>query len=248
MRCLEYTCISDEIFTVNEFLSADECETYITLAEQIGFSAAPINTFNGPQVHNDVRNNTRAMLDDPAVSGDLWNRISQYVPDRFGNWRVCGVNERIRFYRYDVGQQFDWHFDGYYQRPNGERSRLTFMVYLNEGVRGRGNHDRTIDHLATTGQGSVVCSSIAAQRTTGRQGPQVRFTHRRDVSVLRNGKRIIPPVNDQGWMIQRARLGVGSLKSDQRTIGSLDWNLDWENGRVDWSSRLDVAGPRMRFT
>ena len=38
---------------------------------------------------------------------------------------------RVDFYRYDVGQQFDWHYDGCYERPNGERSWLTFMIYLN---------------------------------------------------------------------------------------------------------------------
>ena len=46
------------------------------------------------------------------------------------------VNERLRFYRYDIGQQFDWHYDGAFERDNGERSQLTFMVYLNDGFVG----------------------------------------------------------------------------------------------------------------
>ena len=44
------------------------------------------------------------------------------------------MNERLRFYRYDIGQQFDWHYDGYFERDNGERSYLTLMVYLNDGL------------------------------------------------------------------------------------------------------------------
>ena len=49
---------------------------------------------------------------------------------------AIGVNKRLRFYRYDPGQFFDWHTDGYFSRDNGDRSRLTFMVYLNEGFTG----------------------------------------------------------------------------------------------------------------
>jgi hypothetical protein len=37
-----------------------------------------------------------------------------------------------RHYRYDVGQKFDWHIDGCFEQPTGERSFFTFMVYLNE--------------------------------------------------------------------------------------------------------------------
>jgi predicted 2-oxoglutarate/Fe(II)-dependent dioxygenase YbiX len=48
----------------------------------------------------------------------------------------CGLNERLRFYRYDEGQKFDWHRDGYYESPSGKRSFLTFMIYLNDGSDG----------------------------------------------------------------------------------------------------------------
>ena len=47
-----------------------------------------------------------------------------------------GLNERFRFYRYGPGQRFAPHVDGAYERTNGERSRLTFMIYLNEGYQG----------------------------------------------------------------------------------------------------------------
>src|SRR6185369_7473946 len=51
-------------------------------------------------------------------------------------WTPVAFNERLRLYRYDIGQQFDWHRDGYFQRPNGERSFFTFMVYLNDDFDG----------------------------------------------------------------------------------------------------------------
>jgi hypothetical protein len=35
-----------------------------------------------------------------------------------------------------VGQKFAPHFDGFFRRSNGERSQLTFMVYLNADFTG----------------------------------------------------------------------------------------------------------------
>jgi hypothetical protein len=85
----------------------------------------------------DVRNNDRVMIDDPERALALYQRLSQHLAARFQNkWTPVGLNERLRLYRYDVGQQFDWHRDGYFERPNRERSCLTFMVYLNDNFNG----------------------------------------------------------------------------------------------------------------
>ena len=132
----EYNWITDKVFTVSEFFTHSQCDAYIERAESIGFDEAPINTSFGPQIRKDVRNNTRVMLDDELMARDLGARISDYIPLNIGRWTACGVNERFRFYRYDVGQQFDWHRDGYFERDNGDRSRLTFMIYLNDGFSG----------------------------------------------------------------------------------------------------------------
>lgn len=131
-----YNQITPEIFTVGEFLTTDQCDVYIELAESIGFTDAPINTLRGPQLCPDVRNNTRVMLDDVRRTAELWQRASGFVPHTVDNWQAVGVNERLRFSRYDVGQQFNWHFDGDFQRDNGERRKLTFMIYLNADFEG----------------------------------------------------------------------------------------------------------------
>ena len=83
----------------------------------------------------DIRNNTRVMFDDFALAGLLWARIEARIAPRPGFVPV-GLNERIRFYRYDPGQAFRWHFDGAFVRSAEEQSFLTFMVYLNEGFGG----------------------------------------------------------------------------------------------------------------
>lgn len=132
----EYNYITDQIFTVSEFFTPQECDGYVELAESRGFEDAPINTALGPQIQKDVRNNTRVIIDDLDRATELWSRITDYIPRRLGSWTASGVNERFRFYRYDVGQQFNWHYDGYFERDNGERSQLTFMVYLNSEFEG----------------------------------------------------------------------------------------------------------------
>lgn len=148
----EYHWITDQTFIVEGFFSSEECDEYIALAESLGFADAPINTIGGAVIRKDVRNNLRVMLDDPDRAAGLYDRIRDYVPHRLGNWELRGVNERLRFYRYDVGQQFDWHYDGAFERPSGERSQLTFMVYLNDNFRGGETTIETTNIVPRQGQ------------------------------------------------------------------------------------------------
>lgn len=127
---------SDDVFTVSEFLTPAECEDHIRLTESIGYGLAPINSIFGPAFRPEIRNNERVMLDDPERAAALWARAKVWAPQRLGQWHTVGLNERFRFYRYDPGQQFNWHQDGAYERANGERSWVTFMVYLNDGFEG----------------------------------------------------------------------------------------------------------------
>jgi prolyl 4-hydroxylase len=132
----EYEWISDDIFTVSDFLELSECEDYIRTSESRGFGDAPISTSVGPIMMKDVRNNSRVMVDDPSLAKLVWERATLYVPRTLAGHHAVGVNERFRFYRYDPGQTFRWHRDGYFERPNRERSRLTLMVYLNDDFEG----------------------------------------------------------------------------------------------------------------
>jgi predicted 2-oxoglutarate/Fe(II)-dependent dioxygenase YbiX len=129
--------IAASIYTIPNVLSAEECSSYITLIEGIGFEVAPINVDGGRQrVVPGMRNNMRVMFDDAERCASLWSRISSEVPVFLNGRQAIGLNERLRFYRYDPGQRFAPHADGSYASPIGERSLLTLMVYLNEGFEG----------------------------------------------------------------------------------------------------------------
>jgi prolyl 4-hydroxylase len=121
-----------EIFTIPQVLSPEECAELVATAEAHGFEAAPITTPRGFVMAPSVRNNTRVMLDDAPRAQRLWERLSPYMGPHRGAWRVVGLNERLRFYKYEPGQRFKWHYDGAFERSLDERSHLTLMIYLNE--------------------------------------------------------------------------------------------------------------------
>src|ERR1700742_3008195 len=106
------------------------------MSERIGYDAAPISAFGNEVMRPDIRNNARVMIDDEQLAASLWVRIKSDVPPFLSGRQAIGLNERLRFYRYDPGQKFAMHADGSFKRLNGERSMLTFMVYLNEGFVG----------------------------------------------------------------------------------------------------------------
>ena len=128
--------IANGIYVVPEILSREECDEYIVWSERIGFGNAPVSEVGGDIVRPEIRNNARVMIDDEKTAAFLWHRIKAEVPAFLNGRQVRGVNERLRFYRYDPGQQFAPHVDGSFLRSSGEQSLLTLMVYLNEGFEG----------------------------------------------------------------------------------------------------------------
>jgi predicted 2-oxoglutarate/Fe(II)-dependent dioxygenase YbiX len=123
---------TEGLFLLKGALSTKECDELIAAVERRGFEDAPITTATGFERRPQVRNNTRVTYDDPELARWLWERLAGFMPPELDGWKVVGFNERFRFYRYDPGQRFAVHSDGYYQRQSGERSKLTFMIYLNE--------------------------------------------------------------------------------------------------------------------
>jgi len=126
----------DDLFVIHDFLTPEECEHFIARSEAVGYGDAPITTLGGPVIRKDIRNNDRVMIDDVPLAHAMWERLKPFFDECGGFWLPVGLNERWRFYRYDPGQQFDWHFDGAYERSPLERSAFTFMIYLNGGVAG----------------------------------------------------------------------------------------------------------------
>lgn len=125
---MQVTLHADGIYTADDVLSASECADWIARGEREGWEAAPINQV---RLVPSVRNNTRAMFDDPAAAAALWPRVKDLLPEREKDGgRPVSVNERLRVYRYHSGEYFKWHFDGRFRRDAHEHSRYTLMIYL----------------------------------------------------------------------------------------------------------------------
>lgn len=128
--------IPERLITIDDFFSPEECAEHIARSEAGGFEAATVNTRAGAVMREDIRNNARLIVDEPELAASLWNRVAPFVPSPLFGRAAIGLNERLRYYRYEPGQTFKPHQDGAFSRPNGERSQFTFMIYLNEGFEG----------------------------------------------------------------------------------------------------------------
>jgi len=129
--------VAKDILTISDFFSPEECSAHIIASETGNYEEAPVSTEAGMAMMKDVRNNDRLIVDDAALADFLWQRLGAFMPRVFKKkWQPVGINERFRYYRYDPGQKFDWHHDGYYERDSGERSFFTFMIYLNDAFEG----------------------------------------------------------------------------------------------------------------
>ena len=58
---------------------------------------------------NDFRNSYRCKVDSVHMTNILYERIKSYLPETFKEHRLVGLNERLRFLRYDPGQKFEGH-------------------------------------------------------------------------------------------------------------------------------------------
>jgi prolyl 4-hydroxylase len=127
---------ADHIFVIRDFFSPAECAEFIARSEQAGYEEATITTAAGFVMNKNVRDNARLIVDDLDLADRLWERARPFVPPRLREWRALGLNERFRYYRYDPGQKFAPHYDGCFERDNGEQSQLTLMIYLNDDFTG----------------------------------------------------------------------------------------------------------------
>jgi predicted 2-oxoglutarate/Fe(II)-dependent dioxygenase YbiX len=147
-----HTLAEGEIWTLPGVLTPDECRAVIATGEAAGFEAAAVRTSGGPQMMEGVRNNDRIVFDDPALARLLWERVREHVPPEVEGARASGLYQPFRLYRYDPGQRFKRHKDGSEMTDTGERSRFTFLVYLNADC--EGGETVFSDYTFENGQGT----------------------------------------------------------------------------------------------
>jgi prolyl 4-hydroxylase len=176
---MKYTQLTDSIFTVEDFLTRQECLDYIVLSEKIGYELAKVNTARGSQVRTDIRNNNRAFYKSEELAQTLWEKIQPFAPKRLANSHSVGLNELFRFYRYQRGHQFKGHYDESYIRNAEEASYFTFMVYLNDNFQGGDTTFRGLRIQPRQGMALLFLHSLYHEGSEVTQG--VKYVLRSDV-------------------------------------------------------------------
>jgi hypothetical protein len=133
-------------YVLKNVLTPAECKAFIDACEAIEFTEAPISTgLNSAVMRTDIRDNKRVMatISEKSLAA-IQSRIKAFIDqDIDGNgfhWKALdgasGLNERLRFYKYEEGQEFKPHFDGCFPRSEEESSFFTFIIYLNGDLNG----------------------------------------------------------------------------------------------------------------
>jgi 2-oxoglutarate-Fe(II)-dependent oxygenase superfamily protein len=135
---------------VDGLFSPEECAGYIRLAEnENAFSPAGLNTGTSQVLYKEIRDCGRWINDDPDLAGIFFERLRPYLPETAPDnpkYHLVGLNERLRFLKYEEGQFFKGHYDGSYTRPDGsEQSFVTVQIYLNDVP--EGGHTRFLNRV-----------------------------------------------------------------------------------------------------
>jgi predicted 2-oxoglutarate/Fe(II)-dependent dioxygenase YbiX len=141
---------TDRVFSLPQFLSSAECSELVELAEASGFESAGVRTGEGQVAMPRIRNNERAMLENRAWVATLWERLSRTPLPTLDGQVAVGLPKDLRFYKYLSGQRFKMHKDGPWVE-GGLASKLTFLVYLNDGFAGGETDFRDFKVVPATG-------------------------------------------------------------------------------------------------
>ncbi len=177
-------------FLLHNVFTPEECENLIKTSEQAGYSDALVHVGGGRQIlMKGYRDGSRVMIDDREFVGCLLQRISSHLPATFQNEQLLEINERLRFLRYDNGDQFQPHCDASYGRPdNSARTLITLQMYLNEDFkggettflpRGRDRATKCLPVVPKTGMILVFEHNILHEGSLVKQGR--KYTIRTDV-------------------------------------------------------------------
>ena len=101
--------VQDQIFVVRKLFTASLCKKYVSFLAGLPLTTTPAQAKKGEA----LRVNDRFEILDPVFAELLFNStgLKQLTTDSKYDWGgdVCGLNPRIRIYRYSKGQFFDKH-------------------------------------------------------------------------------------------------------------------------------------------
>ena len=144
MKKIQHT---PQIWTIENFLSEEECQNLIIFSENKSYQEATVSLKSGAKMIKNIRNNDRLIYEDEKLAQNYWQKLKKICPifineivrEETQKSEVVGLNPRFRFYKYESNQRFKKHIDGRVElEKEGQRqeSRITFMIYLSDDFEG----------------------------------------------------------------------------------------------------------------
>jgi len=121
---------------IEDVFTKEECDKMIDISEKNGYHniGKADNTFE--DIYLEKRKSGRTIIDNDSLANNLYKKIYKYIPKKYNNKMVYGINNRFRFLKYNVGDYFARHRDNNYESPDGSISYITILIYLNDTYEG----------------------------------------------------------------------------------------------------------------
>jgi predicted 2-oxoglutarate/Fe(II)-dependent dioxygenase YbiX len=122
----------NNINTINNFLSEEECELIIKQNTMIELNLAKVNSINGPTFDLKKRNAKIKFID-----LDITNRLIKYLNDNEiidGHTFYESFTKKFQFTKYEVGGHYDWHTD--YNPVGYTHKTCSIVIQLNNAYTG----------------------------------------------------------------------------------------------------------------
>jgi len=122
------------MMSCDNFFQSEECKKWIEYAENIGFQLQ----FHEATKDIAYRNNYRLQFNDDNLANNIFQRISDILPDNINiidNKKAVTCSPNIRIYKYIKNQAFGCHIDES-NNINHLISKCTVLIYLNDIYKG----------------------------------------------------------------------------------------------------------------
>lgn len=182
------------IQTIDGFLTAAECESFLATIESIGFD---------DQFAGDGRLlRSRAQFEDRHWADLIWQRLPPAIPSLsemydahflpeplpqipLNRFRPVQLNERFRCYKYGELEEFRRHQDFAHEYGPDKRTFYTVLIYLNAGYSGGQTRFDDVTVEPTLGQLVLFPHELAHEGCRVESG--MKYTVRTDVVFAAEG-------------------------------------------------------------
>ncbi len=122
-----------EIWTINKVLNIETCNDCIEAAEEDNLFPNSIKEVPF-DIHKSFKN--RVFLTSPELAKIVWDNIFDLAPQTYLDYKISGLNEGFRFYKYLTEQEFKPHQDIDFEKSDVEKSFYSLLIYLNDNFKG----------------------------------------------------------------------------------------------------------------